>query len=69
MKTILLCLISLLVVIGLQSCKKEQSTKISSIQILSEQDLKFENQILAFKIRMTSSFKSTDSISVDSTIW
>jgi hypothetical protein len=48
---------------------KKSNQPISSIQILSEQDLKFENQILAFKIRMTSSFKSTDSISVDSTIW
>jgi hypothetical protein len=69
MKAIKLCLVFTLLAYGITSCKKEnQFEKQYDIQ-LTEMDARIEQQVSSFKERMVSPLKSSDSLSIDSTLW
>lgn len=69
MKLKQLCLLSAVLVLGLSACKKEVDLKVQQLSTLSDRDSQIGRLVSDFKVRMSSDLKSSDSLSVDSTLW
>lgn len=69
MKLKQLCLLSAVLVFVLSSCKKEADLKVQQLSTLSDRDARIGRLVSEFKVRMSSELKSSDSLSVDSTLW